>query len=166
MFDPIDKSFDKDSLQTPRYIYDWLNASFKFDVDLAASDKHHYCDIYFTEDDSALTGDWSLEGNVGFCNPPYSKINPWIEKAIEEIEFGFTTVMLIPTFNGDLYYEDVLTKSSSIINILGRLSFVRPDNGEPYKNNNRGSWVVVFSPYVDEPKHFVVNRDELKKKFE
>ncbi len=165
MFDPKDKSFDKDSLQTPQYIFNWLNSSFKFDVDLAASDEHHYCDNYFTKEDSSLEADWCLEGDVGFCNPPYSNIKPWIEKALLEVAFGFTTVMFIPSFNGDLYYDKVVNDSSSIINILGRISFIRPDNGEEYKGNNRGSWIVVFSPFLNGPQYYVVKRDELKKKF-
>lgn len=146
MFEPKDKSFDKDSLQTPPYIFNWLNAHYDFDVDLAASDKHHFVDSYFSIENSAFDKDWHLYGNTGFCNPPYSKIDPWVYKAIDEAKAGFTTVMLIPDSNGEERFGPIFENATGIIHLIGRVSFIRPDNGEEYKQNNRGSCVIEFAP--------------------
>lgn len=146
MFTPKDKSFNKDSLQTPRYIFNWLNSIYIFDVDLCASDEHHYCDRYFTKENPATAKAWSS----AFCNPPYSNIDPFLDIAIEaRNEFKSRTVFLIPELNGEKRTGLIMRETTKIIHLAPRISFIRPDNGEEYKGNNRGSIVVEFSP-----KHF------------
>lgn len=164
MFEPKVKAFDKDSLQTPEYLYNWLDSMYAFDADLAANDGHHFNEIYFTKDHSAFDVSWSDLGSTGFCNPPYSDIDPWVERAIEEASDGFTTVMLIPDVNGEERFEAIMREATLIIHIVGRVNFIRPDNGLEYKGNNRGSCIVEFSPkYYPRPAtHTSVNRDWIK----
>lgn len=143
MFTPKDKSFDKDSLQTPRYIFDWLDSIYNFDLDLCASDNHHFCDRYFTKDNPARAEAWK----TAFCNPPYSNIDPFLDIAIQSRDkFKSTTVFLIPELNGEKRTELLMKEAARIIHLSPRISFIRPDNGEEYKGNNRGSIVVEFSP--------------------
>jgi len=133
----------KDSWSTPDYIFNFLDKIYNFEVDLAASAENAKMRPYLNEEANALGVDWSRIGHSGFCNPPYSNIKPWIEKAIEEAERGFTTVMLIPTPNGESYYEDLIINADTIIFIKGRVSFIGSD-GKPKSGNNRGSCIVVF----------------------
>ena len=168
MFEPKDKSFDKDALQTPPYLFSWLDRKFHFDVDLAANAEHHFCESYFTQENSAFDWDWMEFGERGFCNPPYSKIDPWVAKAIDEAKNGFTTVMLIPEINGEERYASILEHCKTIVHIVGRIGFVRPDDGTEYKNNNRGSVILEFgAKYFDTPpNHIYVHRDEIKAEYE
>lgn len=55
----------------------------KWDLDVAACEESHLAERYLTKADDGLTYQW--RGNV-WCNPPYSDIAPWIEKAWAEME--------------------------------------------------------------------------------
>jgi len=167
MFEPKDKTFDKDSLQTPRFIFDWQNSIYNFDVDICASREHHYCDSYYSIDDSALLYKLASRHLCGWNNPPYSKIDPWIDKAINCAKGGMTTVILIPDFNGEARFDLISKHAVNITHIIGRVSFVRPDNGKAYKGNNRGSCLIEFGPrYMNNPPvHHYVNLKDIEKKF-
>ena len=146
MFEPKDKTFDKDALQTPPFLFNWLNSHYQFDVDLCASDDHHLTPDYYSLENSCLDRDWLYDGhNIGFCNPPYSNIDPFMEKAIEEADKGFITVFLIPDFNGEKRFDWVAEHATTVIHLIGRVSFIRPDNGKKYTGNNRGSAIIEFS---------------------
>jgi len=171
MFEPKDRSFDKDSLQTPPWLFDWLNSKYRFEIDLASDQNNKLCAESYDKKYDALSAIWfdpEFDILVGFCNPPYSKINPWIEKAIEEAKFGFTTVFLIPDFNGEERFDLISRHATTIIHLIGRVSFIRPDNGKPYTGNNRGSCVVEFSHrYWDRPPvHLYANTKDIKAEFE
>lgn len=153
---------ERDSWATPQYLFNWLDAIFNFDVDLAAHESNAKCKSFYTECNNGLGQNWSLHHDVGFCNPPYSDIKPWIRKAIHEMQYGFTTAMLIPTPNGESYYKDVFDFASDIIFIQGRIGFIGAD-GNPKSGNTRGSCVVVFTPYATygNPRASCVDRDDL-----
>lgn len=82
----------KDEYYTPKWLFDQLAIQFDMDVcspgfpDCQTPTKHHV--IYPFED--GLQIKWS--GNV-WCNPPYSKPKPWIDKFIEH-NFGIMLVIL------------------------------------------------------------------------
>lgn len=70
-----------------------LNAEFRFTVDAAASDGNHRLPRYWTKERSGLEADWT--GERVWCNPPYSNIMSWVEKAWNE-RFAEVVVMLLP----------------------------------------------------------------------
>lgn len=51
---------------------------YPFDLDVAASEHNAKAPRFYTRDDDGLTKPWT--GSV-WCNPPYSDIRPWVEKA-------------------------------------------------------------------------------------
>tara|TARA_B100000749_G_C18448710_1_gene475339 strand:- start:4036 stop:4581 length:546 start_codon:yes stop_codon:yes gene_type:complete len=163
--------------RTPDYVYDYLNKHFHFDIDLAANRDNAKCDMYLTEQMDSLKYDWHLFGKVGWLYPPYDDTKPWVEKAIKESNQGFTTVMLIPCFNGSLIWEKIYD-NAEVINIIGRLSFLagatyiierkRGNNkevieGQPVSGNDSGSSIVVFGemPLLLQHKQYIV-RDEMR----
>lgn len=168
MFESKDKSFDKDSLQTPQFIFNWLNEKYNFKVDLAASDKHHFCNKYFTSEQSALCENWHWLAMNGFVNPPYSDIDPWIEKAILEADRGFTSVFLIPDFNGEARFEQIARHATTIIHLIGRVSFINPNSGKKYTGNNRGSVIVEFSKkyFETSPQHLYFKTKNIESEYE
>lgn len=59
-----------------------------------------------------------------FCNPPYSNISAWVEKAFRETRKDHTVVvMLIPSRTDTRYFHDYIYKRSEIRFVKGRLSF-------------------------------------------
>ncbi len=80
------KEFNSDHWQTYQRFWYWLNEKYDYRVDLASSQGNAKCATYYTEEDNALDEDvnWTALGN-GWCNPPYSRIGPWLEKGNEEL---------------------------------------------------------------------------------
>lgn len=66
-----------------------------FDLDVAACEESHHAERYFTKAIDGLKQPWA--GRV-WCNPPYSDIAPWVEKAWAELRSGRAPLvaMLIP----------------------------------------------------------------------
>jgi len=168
MYEPKCVFFDKQELQTPPYIFNWLDSIYIFDIDICASDENHFCDRYFKKERSALDHDWwNLVNETGFCNPPYNNIDPFITKAVWEAKNGFTSAFLIPDFNGEKRFTAISEHAANIIHLIGRVSHIRPDNGEPYKGNNRGSVIVEFSKkyWPTPPIHQYVQTKDLIEKY-
>lgn len=63
-----------------------------FDLDVAAAEHNAKCDHWFSIDDDGLAQSWS--GARVWCNPPYSDIRPWVEKALERDHV--TATLLLP----------------------------------------------------------------------
>lgn len=137
--------FDKDTWATPKYLFNWLNSIYDFHVDLCADIDNRKCRNFYGVNNNSLIQGWFRNVGVGFCNPPYSNIKPWIEKAIMEADKGFTTVMLIPTPNGESHYNEIFLRATSITFITGRIAFYNPHLKKEVAGNTRGSCVVEFS---------------------
>lgn len=73
-----------------------LHAQHRFTIDAAASDDNHVLPRYWTREQDALSQSWL--GERVWCNPPYSDIGPWVEKAwlAMEEEGCHLVVMLLP----------------------------------------------------------------------
>jgi hypothetical protein len=101
-----------DDRETPPCIWDPLHAEFRFTLDAAANHHNAKCDKY-----CALTGTWlkvgqdgagfepsqvdefdglhqSWAGHAVYCNPPFTHVRPWVEKAWDES--AATVVLLLP----------------------------------------------------------------------
>lgn len=76
-----DKSGESDEYGTPQILFNVLNAEFCFGCDVCASEKNHKHEIYYDIEKNGLLQPWYW---VNWCNPPYSKILPWVQKAISE----------------------------------------------------------------------------------
>ena len=134
----------RDLFQTPQFVYDWYNNIYDFTHDVAASDTNHKSPLWFTEADNALEKDWGVSN---WCNPPYSNIMPWVEKAIEESTKGNTTVMLIPADTSVQWFKKAFDNCECCEFISGRISFINAETGKPQSGNNKGSVVFVFGSH-------------------
>ena len=133
---------ERDEYETPGYLMEYIRRKWGPLYDLACTEENaKFVRFGFAID--SLKIDWHQWGVIGFCNPPYSDIEPWLEKAIREQAQGFTTVFLIPTPNGE-QRDHLIAKASEIEFIIGRIAFLRPDGTEA-RGNTRGSCIVVCS---------------------
>lgn len=150
---------ERDSWRTPKYLFRYANDIVGgFDYDTACTEHNCLATPVWAgnEDQNALTATWS--GKL-WCNPPYSDIKPWITKSIES---GVTVVMLIPSPNGESYYEDLILNSLEI-SIIGRIAFINAE-GKAIGGNTRGSSLFIIN---DERKgqRIIVRRDDLIKAY-
>ena len=85
-----------DDRRTLPEVFDPLNDQYDFTIDAAASDANALLPAYWTRENDGLIQPWS--GHRVWCNPPFSSIEPWVEKAWIEMVDGSCrlVVMLLP----------------------------------------------------------------------
>lgn len=141
----------KDGSSTPQWLFDVLNEQVTaltgegFQLDAAASAWNAKCAAYWDEEMDALTQDWS-EWRTIFCNPPFNAtlISMFVSKALEAAEKGSTVVLLIPSWPGYPWFQE-LKRRGQIQDIIGPVAFERPDGSKLVLNNgaNKTSLVVA-----------------------
>ena len=123
---------------TPLDFYKELDNEFHFNLDPCSDDTNYKCEKHFTLADDGLSQNWG--GYRVFCNPPYSDISKWVEKAFREGHKDNTiVVMLIPARTDTRYFHDYILHRSEVRFVKGRLKFGDGKNSAPFP-----SMVVIF----------------------
>lgn len=101
---------------TPDYLYRALDMEFQFDLDP--------CPLNAEFDPSAhpdgLKLDW--DGHRVFCNPPWSDITPWVEKAYKS---RCLTVFLVPARTDTTWFHILRNSPAELRFFRRRVHFVR-----------------------------------------
>lgn len=127
-----------DEWYTPIDFFDELNQEFQFTLDPCSTDQNHKCPKYYTMADNGLNHSWA--GERVFCNPPYSEIYDWVEKAFYETKNPNTlVVLLIPSRTDTKYFHNFIMNRAEIRFIRGRLKFGGAKNSAPFP-----SMLVIF----------------------
>ncbi len=126
---------EKDLAQTPRWFYEslqeYLNARFEYDV--CALEETAKCNNYFSIA-GGVDGLLQRWGRINFCNPPYSNINPWTDKAVQQASTPIArsvTALLIPDKPEVGFTRHAREVADTVIHMPFRLNFLRPD-GTPF----------------------------------
>lgn len=136
----------RDLWQTPDFVFEYYDNRFNFNCDVACSDENRMVsEHWITEEDDALLYS-NLWSSRNWCNPPYSNIMPWVEKAIYEMKRGCLTVMLIPADTSVKWFKKAYDNCSECHFISGRLAFINAETKKPVSGNNKGSVVFIFDP--------------------
>jgi phage N-6-adenine-methyltransferase len=112
-----------------------------FDLDVAACAESHWSERYYTKADDGLAQPW--DGGRVWCNPPYSDIAPWVEKAWAEWadrSYRFrerVIAMLLPAIKTEqpwwhAHVEPHRDRAGKILHthfVPGRTAFARPGSG-------------------------------------
>lgn len=129
-----------------------------FTLDAAAAEHNAKCEDYYTRDDDGLLQEWT--GRV-WCNPPYSNLRAWVEKAWHEWSRGRVMgggprliVMLVPANRTEQgWWQDLVEpyrgKGSLDVEFLrGRMRFHRPDWTPPPKGDRPpfGCCLLIWGP--------------------
>lgn len=80
-----------DDRATVGEVFDPLNAHYGFTIDVAAAAHNTKCLRFYDKATNGLEQSW--DGEVVWCNPPYSNLWPWIDKAWRS---DAVVVMLLP----------------------------------------------------------------------
>ncbi len=127
-------SHSSDEWETPQDIFDALDKEFHFTLDPCSTDDNAKCSYHFTEKDDGLKLSWG--GEIVFCNPPYSNVTKWVQKASEE---RATTVMLIPARTDTKWFHKYIYHRTEIRFIKGRLKYSGAKYNAPFP-----SMIVIF----------------------
>ena len=136
MVDKVLFSSKKTDWQTPRSIFVPLHDEFRFTVDAAASKQNAMLSKYWTEEDNALTKDWT-EHNV-WCNPPYGRASSSFIKKAAECEAD-VAVLLLPARTDTIAWHNYIFPRAEIRFLKGRIKFEGADNSAPFP-----SAIVIF----------------------
>lgn len=156
-----------DDRGTPQDFFDDLNEQYRFTLDVAAAPHNAKCANYYTRLADGLLQPWT--GSV-WCNPPYSGLDRWLEKAWSEWWRGdwrppnvptdwpsapHSIVMLLPANRPEQPwwqkwvepYRDLPDGDLRVRFLPGRLRFIKPGATE-VKPNERppfGCCLLVWS---------------------
>lgn len=122
---------NSDEWATPQWLYDELDAEFHFNLDPCATADNNKCSKFYTAKEDGLKNSWG--GYTVFCNPPYSQIDKWVEKAFRETRTDDTTVvMLIPSRTDTKYFHRFIYQRTEIRFVKGRLKFGDGQGSAPF----------------------------------
>ena len=117
--------------RTPRQLFENLQDRYGvFDINVAASQENHLCELWYSEGArNALFEESPWTGNVR-CNPPYDDVGPWVAKAIESINTGEASqvVMLLPARTCTRWFRMAWENCYAVEFIHGRLNFTGPNS--------------------------------------
>lgn len=148
---------DSDEWETPDKLFNFLNTKCGgFNLDVCATAYNRKVPNYYDKAQNGLKQEWK---GVCWCNPPYSKIEPWVDKAINETKPGPHTVvyMLLPANTDTKYFSKVFKNACEIIFIKGRLKF----KGEQNFPARFPSCIAIFDNAFswDHPTYWLMDRD-------
>lgn len=146
------KGLTNDDWATPKWLFDVLNHHYNYGIDVCATPSNAKLPVYFTPDQDALKIDWfehatrhSLETNF-FCNPPYSQIEKFLEKAIIESRKGALTTVLAKCAPETDWFWSYAFRSELFI-LRPRMRFEPPANySGSSASSGAASVLLVFHP--------------------
>lgn len=168
-----EQQFDRNTWQTPKYVFHWLNLRFKFDIDGCANGDNALVRLYFG--DGGLADDFlnfnldALKGGLSrasiFVNPPYSNVTPFIKRAKVLCNDGHLVVMLLNNDKSTQWYQNhIHGVANEVIDIVGgRIAFIHPVTKQEIKGNSKGQMIVVFDPATQDFVQRSVSLDFVKK---
>lgn len=139
-----------DRATTPE-VFDPLHARFDFTIDVAASERNRKLDRFYDVNEDGLARSWA--GERVWCNPPYSNIAEWVEKAWAEAEAQLI-VMLLPANRTEQTWwqtmvEPFRDRGGSRLHtefLAGRLRFIAHDKDRVMPNERPpfGCVLLIF----------------------
>jgi phage N-6-adenine-methyltransferase len=120
----------------------------RFLWDLAADCDNNVCDDYFTIEDDSLAQPWDFvipAGESHFCNPPYSKPLPWVQKAAECRLVNLAFILNLDCSTE--WYKTAHDAGATFMPIVGkRVHFLGAD-GLPMRQTKKCQVMIFF--YTD-----------------
>lgn len=140
---------DRDGSETPDWLFRQAEDQVReltghgFQLDAAASDWNAKCPNYYTEEQDSLKQDWARWITI-WCNAPFVRwlLALFARKAIEAAERGATVVLLLPSWPGYDWFQELKAKGQSQ-DIIGPVQFQHHDGGTVVLNNGPRSTALV-----------------------
>lgn len=127
----------------------------KFTVDAAASEKNSKGARWWDKEKNGLAQDWAVE-NV-WCNPPFSDIAPWVEKA----KTANIAALLLPVRTDRAWFAECAKWATFIDFYRGRIQFEPAHPGIKQTQNFEYSMLVWFYSKIREGQGAVCRRRDV-----
>lgn len=135
----------RDSGATPWELICAIEEMFRLNIalDVCASANNAKAKKFYTIKDNGLEKSWAVKQGyskrqVAWCNPPYSKVMPWVEKGLVESEW----LMLLKNDPSTKWFQKLVYDRSTLFFFLcPRVQHVPPP-GIDYSSNNFPSVLV------------------------
>lgn len=103
------------------------------ELDLAATIDNRKCPQYIGEGEDSLTVDWMrrLNGRIGYLNPPFDPVEPWVTKCAEEYQRGSKILLLCRASVDSNWYWDHVHPNAVVYALTPRIKFVGQNAGYP-----------------------------------
>lgn len=157
----------RDDWQTPGEIFCPLDDQFFFWIDMAATRGNHRAPYFLDEEIDALSIPWNMQSlrqavkqdhlsvnplpehrvNV-WLNPPYTNLEPWIDKCIEGAANGLTIVALLPPNVDQKWFRKCILHADCYV-YNGRIKFVDPTE-KKRSAPGKGNLLAIFRPALPE----------------
>lgn len=135
---------------TPRYLFDYFNNIYSFELDPCSTAENALCPEFYTVEDDGLAKPWA--GKRVFMNPPYGRdIEKWVKKAYSEALYHDALVVcLLPARTDTTWFWDYC-QHGAIRFLQGRVKFSGHKNCAPFP-----SMIVIFKRH-ECYKHLMLN---------
>jgi phage N-6-adenine-methyltransferase len=110
----------RDEWKTPPYLFQIWHIRYEFTIDVCATKHNAKMPRYFSRRQNGLLQSWQHERV--WCNPPYSNILPWVEKA----PTADLAVLLVPPRTDQAWWHLALNTGAKIGFLQGRIKFLPP----------------------------------------
>ncbi|WP_099116438.1 phage N-6-adenine-methyltransferase [Xenorhabdus ishibashii] len=150
----------KDLWQTPLPLFLALDLEFRFYLDAAADAQNTLRAHYLTERDNALECDWVSYGSI-FCNPPYSNITPWVEKAAIECQKQLQPIVMLVPSDTSVGWFKLARETADEVRLVtgGRISFIPANLKIKVSRNTKGSMFLIWRPFIT-PRKLITTVDK------
>lgn len=137
-----------DSWFTPGWLFEQLGLT--FDIDVCAPRKTDQRTVpsahFFTEDDDGLSIDWF---GLVWCNPPYSKPEPWADKMIRH-----GSGLLLTHMPNNAAWAVRAQRAADAVRLIQSMHFVRPNGA-----TQRPGYSLMLLAYGDQAAKALANVD-------
>ena len=125
----LNRGGSRQDYQTPMVLLDAIKRRLgieSFAIDLAASADNTAASRYFTSENNALEQNWTIAigDGWGWMNPPFGKMEPWVEKCAAEGDEGTKIAVLLPASIGAKWWIRHVHNKAQVLILDGRVTFV------------------------------------------
>ena len=153
-----------DDRATSPEVFGPLHSRWRFTLDAAASADNAKLPCYVTPEMDGLVWPWA--GERVWCNPPYSDVRPWLEKAWAEDDAELVVMILPANRTEQAWWQDLVEpfrdREGSPLSaefIRGRIRFIGPGKDEigPNERPPFGCVLLIWDrakcppPYASRP---------------
>lgn len=132
----------KDNWETPWDFIDTVSKDYPIGLDVCTDGSNAKSKTFLT---SSLDLPWKpflQPDTYVWCNPPYSNVQPWVDKIIKE---RLPTLLLVNAATSSNWFHEIMSVASEMWVFKGRIAFVDPDIGLPVNGNDRSQVMFVIN---------------------